>query len=73
MYKAIVAAAVPVLANLTEFGQTPCMTQQLADVGIDMALYLLFAFRAMNKAALNVYHDWTQGTQAAVVDTSKRA
>ena len=72
MYKAIVAAAgVPVLANLTEFGQTPLYTtQQLADVGIDMALYPLSAFRAMNKAALNVYQEIrTQGTQAAVVDT----
>ena len=61
----------PVLANLTEFGQTPLYTtQQLADVGIDMALYPLSAFRAMNKAALNVYQEIrTQGTQAAVVDT----
>ena len=72
MYKAIVAAAgVPVLANLTEFGQTPLYTtQQLAEVGIDMALYPLSAFRAMNKAALNVYQEIRiQGTQAAVVDT----
>ncbi|NCF34275.1 MAG: methylisocitrate lyase, partial [Proteobacteria bacterium] len=72
MYKAIVSAAgVPVLANLTEFGQTPLYTTaELADVGIDMALYPLSAFRAMNKAALNVYQEIrTQGTQAAVVDT----
>ena len=72
MYRAIVkAAGIPVLANLTEFGQTPLYTtEELAGVGIDMALYPLSAFRAMNKAALNVYREIReQGTQAAVVDT----
>ena len=72
MYQAIVkAAGIPVLANLTEFGQTPLYTtEELAGVGIDMALYPLSAFRAMNKAALNVYREIReQGTQAAVVDT----
>ena len=59
------------LANLTEFGQTPLYTtEELAGVGIAMALYPLSAFRAMNKAALNVYKEIReQGTQAAVVDT----
>jgi len=47
---------IPVLANLTEFGMTPLYTtEELAGVGIRMALYPLSAFRAMNKAALNVY------------------
>ena len=47
---------VPVLANLTEFGMTPLYTrEQLADVGVAMALYPLSAFRAMSKAAENVY------------------
>ena len=72
MYRSIVkAAGIPVLANLTEFGQTPLYTtEELAGVGIDMALYPLSAFRAMNKAALNVYKEIRQqGTQAAVVDT----
>ena len=72
MYRSIVSAAgVPVLANLTEFGQTPLYTtEELAGVGIAMALYPLSAFRAMNKAALNVYKEIReQGTQAAVVDT----
>ena len=72
MYRSIVrAAGVPVLANLTEFGQTPLYTtEELAGVGIAMALYPLSAFRAMNKAALNVYKEIReQGTQAAVVDT----
>ena len=50
------ALNVPVLANITEFGQTPIYTkEQLSDVGVEMVLYPLSAFRAMNKAALNVY------------------
>ncbi|WP_405632202.1 methylisocitrate lyase [Pseudoalteromonas sp. Ld20] len=50
------AINVPVLANITEFGQTPIYTkEQLSDVGVQMVLYPLSAFRAMNKAALNVY------------------
>ena len=72
MYRSIVSAAdIPVLANLTEFGQTPLYTtEELAGVDIAMALYPLSAFRAMNKAALNVYKEIReQGTQAAVVDT----
>ena len=72
MYEPVVAAAgVPVLANLTEFGQTPLYTlDQLASVGIQMALYPLSAFRAMNKAALNVFETLRkEGTQSGVVDT----
>ena len=72
MYRPVVdAAGVPVLANLTEFGQTPLYTlDELASVGIAMALYPLSAFRAMNKAALNVYRTLKEeGTQASVVDT----
>ena len=50
------AINVPILANITEFGQTPIYTkEQLSDVGVEMVLYTLSAFRAMNKAALNVY------------------
>ncbi|MGO3916003.1 MAG: methylisocitrate lyase [Pseudoalteromonas sp.] len=50
------AIDVPILANITEFGQTPIYTkEQLSDVGVEMVLYPLSAFRAMNKAALNVY------------------
>ena len=72
MYKPIVdAVQVPVLANLTEFGQTPLYTiSELEEVGIAMALYPLSAFRAMNKAALNVFERRRKdGTQKAVVDT----
>jgi methylisocitrate lyase len=47
---------IPILANMTEFGMTPLFTtQQLASVGVRLALYPLSAFRAMNAAALNVY------------------
>ena len=65
------AVQVPVLANLTEFGQTPLYTlSELEEVGIAMALYPLSAFRAMNKAALNVFERIRKdGTQKAVVDT----
>jgi methylisocitrate lyase len=61
---------VPVLANLTEFGQTPLFTtEELAGVGIRMALYPLTAFRAMSKTALDVYTDLREkGTQSAVID-----
>ena len=47
---------VPVLANITEFGATPLFSlDELDSVGIAIALYPLSAFRAMNKAALNIY------------------
>jgi methylisocitrate lyase len=61
---------VPVLANLTEFGQTPLFTtEELAGVGIRMALYPLTAFRAMSKTALDVYTDVREkGTQSGVID-----
>jgi methylisocitrate lyase len=67
----IASVDVPVLANITEFGATPLFTtEQLGAVGVSLVLYPLSAFRAMNKAALNVYeairHD---GTQANVVDS----
>lgn len=73
MYSAFVKALpnVPILANLTEFGQTPLFTtDELRDVGVAMTLYPLSAFRAANKAALNVYNSLRQnGTQSGVVDT----
>lgn len=65
------AVKVPVLANLTEFGATPYFTlEQLSGVGIALALYPLSAFRAMNKAAENVYKTLLKdGTQQRVVAT----
>ncbi len=61
---------VPVLANITEFGQTPLFNQQeLAEVGVAMALYPLSAFRAMSQAALEVYQTiHSDGDQKAVVE-----
>jgi methylisocitrate lyase len=62
---------VPVLANITEFGMTPLFTTtELASVGVGIVLYPLSAFRAMNKAAENVYETVRKdGSQKAVLDT----
>jgi len=71
-YRAFTAAVdVPVLANITEFGQTPYFTTtELGDAGASMVLYPLSAFRAMSNAALNVYETIRkEGTQVNVVDT----
>ncbi|MCM5569090.1 methylisocitrate lyase [Burkholderiaceae bacterium FT117] len=72
MYRRFVdAVKAPVLANITEFGQTPLYTvEELAGTGVAMVLYPLSAFRAANKAAQNVYEALRRdGTQKAVVDT----
>ena len=71
MYARVVAAVrVPVLANITEFGKTPLYTrEELAGVGVAMALYPLSAFRAMSQAALMTYRAIReQGTQTQVVE-----
>ena len=62
---------VPVLANITEFGLTPLFTTtELAGVGVGIVLYPLSAFRAMNKAAENVYETVRRdGSQKAVLET----
>jgi methylisocitrate lyase len=50
------ATGVPVLANITEFGHTPLFTTgELGAAGVDIVLYCCSAYRAMNKAALEVY------------------
>ncbi len=72
MYRKFVdAVKVPVLANITEFGATPLFTtEELGGAGVSMVLYPLSAFRAMNKAAENVYAAIRRdGTQQNVVDT----
>jgi methylisocitrate lyase len=63
------ATGVPVLANLTEFGRTPAFTlDELASVGVDIALYPLTAFRAANKAAENALRILrTKGTQSEII------
>lgn len=65
------AIRVPVLANMTEFGKTPLfMATELEDAGLRMALYPLSAFRAMAKAAANVYRTIREdGSQRDLVDT----
>ncbi len=70
-YKALTDVVdVPVLANLTEFGLTPLYTlEELSSAGIDIALYPLSAFRAMNTAALRTYHTIREeGTQVNVLE-----
>ena len=63
------AAGVPILANITEFGQTPLFSRdELAAAGVDIVLYCCAAYRAMNAAALKVYETIrSQGTQRDVV------
>ena len=72
MYKQFAkAVGVPILANITEFGQTPLYTvDQLREVDVEIVLYPLSGFRAANKAAQNVFEALRRdGTQQSVVDT----
>ncbi|MFM8217117.1 MAG: methylisocitrate lyase [Pirellula sp.] len=61
--------AVPILANMTEFGKSPLLDiSQLRSAGVQMVLYPLSAFRAMNQAAQHVYETIRrEGTQASVL------
>lgn len=61
---------VPVLANITEFGQTPLFsTAELGSAGVRLVLYPLSAFRAAAKAAVSVYGAIRRhGTQKSVLD-----
>ena len=63
--------AVPILANITEFGHTPLFSQQeLAAAGVDIVLYCCAAYRAMNKAAETVYQALlSDGHQRNVIDS----
>ena len=65
------AVSKPILANITEFGMTPLFTRdELAAHGVKIILYPLSAFRAMNKAAENVYEAIRRdGTQSGVLET----
>jgi methylisocitrate lyase len=64
------ALKVPVLANITEFGRTPLFTAaELGTAGVRLVLYPLSAFRAMSRAALDVYDAIRKyGTQRATTD-----
>jgi len=61
---------VPILANITEFGKTPLFSkEELKEVGVDMILYPLSAFRAMSKVAEGVYSEILEkGTQQNLID-----
>ncbi len=65
------AVQVPILANITEFGQTPLYSRdELGAAGVDIVLHCCSAYRAMNLAALKVYEAIRRdGTQRNVVDT----
>ena len=65
------AVKVPILANITEFGQTPLYTRdELKTVGVDIVLHCCSAYRAMNAAALNTYQAIRRdGTQKNVLAT----
>ncbi|MDR0219410.1 MAG: methylisocitrate lyase [Enterobacteriaceae bacterium] len=75
MYKAFAdKTQVPILANITEFGATPLFTiDELRSVNVSLALYPLSAFRAMNKAAEQVYgairRDGTQKNVISMMQT----
>lgn len=64
------ASKKPILANITEFGKTPLWTaNELKDAGVHMILYPLSAFRAANKAAMEVYQTLRrEGTQSSLID-----
>src|SRR5262249_53202912 len=64
------AVKAPVLANLTEFGQTPLFSlPQMRASGVRLALYPLSAFRAMNKAAWKLYQTLrARGTQRSLLE-----
>src|SRR6516162_10714640 len=64
------AVNVPVLANITEFGQTPLFSAaELGAAGVRLVLYPLSAFRAAARAQLQVYGALrAQGTQRSVLD-----
>ena len=63
------AVGVPILANITEFGQTPLWArEELAAAGVDIILYCCSAYRAMNAAALKIYESIrSEGTQKHVI------
>jgi len=64
------ALGVPVLANITEYGQTPLFkVTELAAAGVRLVLYPLSAFRAAARAQLTVYGAIrAEGTQQSVLD-----
>ncbi|MDR6736178.1 MULTISPECIES: methylisocitrate lyase [unclassified Sphingobacterium] len=64
------ATGLPILANITEFGQTPLFNlDELRQADVSIVLYPLSAFRAANKAATEVYrHIRRDGGQANMIE-----
>ncbi len=64
------AVGVPILANITEFGQTPLFTrEELGGAGVDIVLYCCAVYRAMNAAALECMQTIrTAGTQRSFIE-----
>ncbi len=64
------SVSAPILANMTEFGKSPLLSvDQLRELGIQLILYPLTAFRAMNAAAELTYGYLREnGIQSGVVD-----
>ena len=60
----------PVLANVTEFGQTPLFgLNEMRAAGVAMVLYPLTAFRMMNAGAHRAYQTLrTRGTQRTLIN-----
>lgn len=67
--KFVDSTKVPVLANITEFGNTPLFTlEELRSVGVSIALYPLSVFRAINHTAEIVYQSIRKnGTQKDLI------
>jgi methylisocitrate lyase len=60
----------PLLANMTEFGQTPTIpAEEFHRLGYEMVIFPMTAFRVMMKGAEQVYADlFRSGTQAGFLD-----
>lgn len=60
----------PLMANMTEFGKTPILPfSTFADLGYEMVIYPMTAFRVMLKAMLDAYGQLLrEGTQAGFLD-----
>jgi methylisocitrate lyase len=64
------AVSIPLMANMTEFGKTPIITAaRFADLGYEMVIFPMTAFRIMLKALDNCYAELVRtGTQSAILD-----
>ncbi|MCL6624363.1 MAG: hypothetical protein K6T17_07080, partial [Fimbriimonadales bacterium] len=60
----------PLLANMTEFGKTPLITaQEFRDLGYNLVIYPMTAFRVMMKAVGEAYETLLkEGSQKSLID-----